>query len=1046
MTRVSDFTELQRESLARHLRKHVAGEVRFDTTSRRLYSTDASIYQVEPLGVVLPRSVEDVQAAMQIAAEMHVPLTARGGGTSLSGQSIGRGIVLDVSKYLNTIESIDRETRRARIGPGVVLDQLNRAAEPLGLQFGPDVATASRANLGGLIGNNSAGARSIVYGKTIDHVHSLDVVLADGRRAVFGPLSAEEWEQSARGRSPEAALYARCRDIVRANCDEIRRRFPRILRRVSGYNLDVLCASLVEARSASEGTGIEARSASEGIPLAGASGFNILAGANSAPPCGLHQLVIGGEGTLALVTAAEVGLVPRPRVRGLLVPQFATFGAAVDALAACLELGPSAVELMDDLLLRLSAGNLALRDTMKNITGNPQALLMVEFSGDEQAEVADRVERLRRRLQGVAGLTAALPALDPGVRDPLWNLRRAAMPLLYGMRGDGKPITFVEDCAVTPARLPEFVARFRDLLRSHGTDGAFYGHASVGCLHVRPVLNLKDPEDVARMRRIAEGVTDLVLEFGGSLSGEHGDGMVRSEWNEKMFGPVVYQAFRQVKHAFDPNGLLNPGKVVDAAPMTESLRYPPGYAPVEPPTHFDYSRQEGFVRSAEMCNGNGACRKLEGGTMCPSYRATRDEKDSTRGRANALRHALATGEWRTPASGLSVVNSLRELGEKTNSRSESEEKTNSRSELTTLRPLAGVREAFELCLMCKACKSECPSNVDAAKHKAEFLSAWYENRPRPLGHRLMGHIHRLNRRGAAFAPLVNWLQGRKLVRWLLEKFAGIDSRRSLPRLHFNHFRRWLAHHQPAPEAGAHGKVLLLDDCFTTYNEPAIGQAAVRVLEKAGFTVEPAGLVCCGRALISKGFLREARELVERQVRDLRRRLERGCVSAPWPLLGLEPSCLLTLADEWTELLPGADTRAVADACHLADGWLAQQVKGGRVSLQLEPREQECVLHGHCHQKALVGVAGSAAALRLVPGFQVDVLDAGCCGMAGSFGFEKEHYDLSVKIANLQLLPALAARPQALVAAPGTSCRHQIHDLAARRALHPLEVLAGQLVS
>jgi FAD/FMN-containing dehydrogenase/Fe-S oxidoreductase len=976
---MSDFTELQREALARHLRKHLAGEVRFDATSRGLYSTDASIYQVEPLGVVLPRSAEDVQAAMQIAAEMHIPVTARGGGTSLSGQSIGRGIVLDVSKYLTQIESINRETRRARIGPGVVLDQLNRAAEPLGLQFGPDVATASRANLGGLIGNNSAGARSIVYGKTLDHVLSLDVVLADGRRSVFGPLTPEEWEQRARGRSPEAALYARCRDIVRDTRDEIRRRFPRILRRVSGYNLDVLCDSLAD-------------------------------GVNAAPS-GLHQLVIGGEGTLALVTAAEVALVPRPRARGLLVPQFATLGAAMDALAACLELGPSAVELMDDLLLRLSAGNLALRDTMKAITGNPQALLMVEFSGDEPAEVADRVERLQRRLQGVAGLTAVVPALDPPVREPLWNLRRAAMPLLYGMRGDRKPVTFVEDCAVAPARLPEFVARFRDILRSHGTDGAFYGHASVGCLHIRPVLNLKDPDDVTRMRRIAEGVTDLVLEFGGSLSGEHGDGMVRSEWNEKMFGPVVYQAFRQVKHAFDPHGLLNPGKVVDAAPMTESLRYPPGYAPTDPPTIFDYSRQEGFVRSAEMCNGNGACRKREGGTMCPSYRATLDEKDSTRGRANALRHALATGAWRAP---------LEDGGHSASS-------------------LAAVREAFDLCLMCKACKSECPSNVDAAKHKAEFLSAWYENRPRPLGHRLMGHIHRLNSRGAALAPLVNWFQGRKLVRWLLEKFAGIDSRRSLPRLHFHHFRRWFARHQPAREAGAWGKVLLLDDCFTTYNEPAIGQAAVRVLEKAGFEVELAGLVCCGRALISKGFLREARELVERQVRDLRRRLESGT-----PLLGLEPSCLLTLADEWTELVPGADTRAVADACYLADGWLAQQVKGGRVSLKLKPREQECVLHGHCHQKALVGASGSEAALRLIPGFQVDVLDAGCCGMAGSFGFEKEHYDLSVKIANLQLLPALAARPEALVAAPGTSCRHQIHDLAARRALHPLEVLAEQL--
>jgi FAD/FMN-containing dehydrogenase/Fe-S oxidoreductase len=979
---MNDFTELRRQALARHLRRHVRGEVRFDEGSRKLYSTDASIYQVEPLGVVLPQSVEDVQAAVQIAAEMHVPLTARGGGTSLSGQSIGPGIVLDVSKYLNRIEHIDRESRRALVQPGVVLDQLNRAAEVYGLQFGPDVATASRANLGGMIGNNSAGARSIVYGKTSDHVLRLDVVLADGGRASFGPLGRAEWEQRASSRSPDAALYARCREIVLAHRDEIGRRFPRILRRVSGYNLDLLADGL-----------------------------------SGAAPAGLHQLVIGSEGTLAVVTAAELALAPRPKVRGLLVPQFASLGAAMDALAPCLEFRPSAVEVMDHLLLQLSAGNLALRDTMKTIRGDPQAILMVEFSSDDGAEVADRVERLQHRLQGVNGLTAMVPALDPALRDPLWNLRRAAMPLLYGMKGDRKPVTFVEDCAVAPARLPEFVARFRDLLRTHGTDGAFYGHASVGCLHIRPVLNLKNPKEIARMRRIAEQVTDLVLEFGGSLSGEHGDGMVRSEWNRKMFGPVVYEAFRQVKHAFDPQGLLNPGKVVDAAPMTENLRYGPGYAPVEPPTVFDYSRQEGFLRSIELCNGNGACRKMQGGAMCPSYRATLDERDTTRGRANALRTALASGGCQPPGKGTGGLTppARRALSQE------------------------WVQEVFDLCLMCKACKAECPSNVDVARLKAELLQLIYTSRRRPLGHLLMANVHRLNRHGAALAPLVNGLQRNRLVRWLMEKFAGIDRRRSLPPLHSQHFRRWFARHRPAPEAGTRGNVLLLDDCFTTFNEPRIAVAAVRVLEKAGFAVELAGLECCGRPMISKGFLHQTRELVQRQVPALRRRLADGT-----PLLGLEPSCLLTLADEWTELLPGPDTLAIADACHLADGWLAREAKSGRVSLPLKAWQRECLLHGHCHQKALCGSGGSADALRLVPDLHVEVLDAGCCGMAGSFGFEKEHYDVSVKIAGLQLLPALAARPEAVVIAPGTSCRHQIHDLAHRPALHPLEVLAEQL--
>jgi Fe-S oxidoreductase len=659
---------------------------------------------------------------------------------------------------------------------------------------------------------------------------------------------------------------------------------------------------------------------------------------------------------------------------------------------------------MDHLLLELTAKNLSLKDTMKAIRGSPQAVLMVEFSGDDPAEVADRVERLGRRLGGAAGLTAAVPALDPATRDPLWDLRKAAMPLLYGMPGDRKPVTFIEDTAVTPARLPEFVARFRETLRRHGTDGAFYGHASVGCLHIRPVLDLKDPADVARMRRIASDITDLVLEFGGSLSGEHGDGLARSEWNEKMFGPAVYKAFREVKAAFDPDNHLNPGKVVDAPRMTENLRFGPGYAPQDPPTVFDYAKQEGFVRSVEMCNGNGACRKRQGGTMCPSFRATLDEKDNTRGRANALRLALA-GE-----------RPLHDLRSK------------------------WVEEVFDLCLSCKACKAECPSNVDVAKLKAEWLHLKYDGRPRPLGDRLAAGVPHFNRLAAPFAPLVNWVQSRRLTRWLLEKAAGIDRRRSLPPLFAGHFRRWFAGHKPDPAAGRAGRVLLLDDCFTTFNEPSVGRAAVRVLERAGYAVELANLTCCGRPMLSKGFLRESKALVQAQAPAL---AGRGADGAP--LLALEPSCFSALADDWTELLPGPATKQVATACHLADGWLAKQVDSGRCELSLRPGKGACLLHGHCHQKALVGAGGSAAALRLVAGMAVTVLDAGCCGMAGSFGYEAGHYDLSVKIANLALLPALAAAPAAAVAAPGTSCRHQIKDLAGRRALHPLEVLEGQLV-
>jgi FAD/FMN-containing dehydrogenase/Fe-S oxidoreductase len=987
---MSAFTDLQRESLARHLRQHIAGEVRFDSTSRKLYSTDASIYQVEPLGVVIPRTPQDVVTTVQVAGEMGIPITARGGGTSLSGQSIGPGVVLDCSKYLNGVLELDVPGRKARIQPGVVLDTFNRILGEHDLQFGPDVSTSSRANLGGMIGNNSAGSRSIVYGKTIDHVRRLSVVLSDGSRAELGPCDAAEWDRRAAGQGLQASIYAKVREVVARQRDEIQHRFPRLIRRVSGYNLDEL------------------------VPLVGADRPAPAAPHARAGTLGLHHLVVGGEGTLAVITEAEVDVVPRPKARGLLVPQFASMASAMSALAACLELRPSAVELMDHYLLELTAGNLSLREAMKPIQGRPKVIFMVEFSSDEPDEVADRVEKLRRRLHGVDGLIAAVPALDPAIRDPLWNLRRAAMPLLYGIPGDRKPVTFIEDTAVSPAQLPEFVSRFRDVLHSHGTDGAFYGHASVGCLHIRPLLNLKDQQEVRKMRRITEEITDLVLAYGGSLSGEHGDGLARSEWNRKMFGPALYDAFCQVKAAFDPHNRLNPGKIVHAPAMTENLRYPPGYRPVEPATVFDYGKQEGFVRSVEMCNGSGVCRKTQGGAMCPSFRATLDERDSTRGRANALRHALAGDPIEErPRGGPAVPRQLRQRW---------------------------VHEVFDLCLMCKACKAECPSNVDVAKLKAEFLHFYYRGRPRPLGHLFVAGVPYINRLGAPLAPLVNRVQNLRPTRWILEKFAGVDRRRSLPPLYRGHLRRWFRQHRPDPNAGTRGGVLLLADCFTAYNEPAIGKAAVRVLERAGYKVEIADLFCCGRTLISKGFLTWAKERVQAQAPALARRVADGT-----PILGLEPSCILTLADEWPELAPGPETRRVAQAAKMADSWLAEQVQSGRCELPLAPRQEKCVLHGHCHQKTLLGVAASAPVLRLVPGLEVNVLDAGCCGMAGSFGFEREHFDLSVKIANLALLPALAKAPQATVVAPGTSCRHQIHDLAGRRALHPLEVLAAQLL-
>jgi len=970
---MADFAAARRDSLVRYLNRHVAGEVRFDDTSRRLYSTDASHYQIQPLGVVVPKTADDLTVTVQIASELRIPITARGGGTSLTGQSIGPGVVIDCSKYLNKVIEIDPVGRTARVQPGLVLNHLNDALAPHGLLFGPDVATANRATLGGMIGNNSAGARSVVYGQTVDHLQSLRCVLADGTPTQFGPMTALEAERKRELRTLEGEAYRTVDRVVQTHAAEIDRRFPKIIRKVSGYNLPGL---LSDSRLRLRGREANAK------PQAAVSS--------------LVPLLTGSEGTLALVTEAELLLVTKPKVRGLLVPQFATLQSALDAVALCLEATPSAVELVDQMLLDLARKQRSLNKTMTAVHGRPAALLMVEFTGETEAEVEDKVEKLSRRMTNIAGLITAVKATDPTLRDPLWNLRSAAVPLLYGMPGDRKPITFVEDCAVEPARMPEFAARFREIFHRHGTDGAFYGHASVGCLHIRPVLNLHDPADVHTMRSITEAVTDLVLEFNGSLSGEHGDGLVRSEWNRKMFGPTLYEAFRQIKRAFDPENVLNPGKIVNGPAMEDNLRLAPGVVVADPPTVFTYSEQGGFFRSIELCNGAGVCRKTQGGAMCPSYRATLEERDSTRGRANALRVALSTVPEKSSA-----------------------------------KPLEGrwLHDVMDLCLSCKACKSECPSNVDLAKLKAEFQQAYYVNRRRPLGHWLLKNVDELSPLAARFAEMSNWIGRRRTVRGLMESLVGIDRRRSLPDFHREHFRRWF---RRRPKKTTGPAVLLLDDCFTTYQEPQIGRAAVNLLEKAGYSVELAQ-VCCGRAMISKGYLTEARAMARQALPKLA-----AAAAAGMPILGLEPSCLLTLCDEWPELVPGPAAQQVAAAAELAEVWLARTLKESKREFLAKPGT--ALFHAHCHQKALVGPAGTADALKLIPGLSVTTLDAGCCGMAGAFGYEKEHYDLSVKIANLALIPAVTASPEATVIATGTSCRHQLRDLTGRVALHPVEVL------
>ena len=957
------------------LRRETTAEVRFDEPGRWLYATDASLYQVEPIGVALPRTVDDLAGAVRIAAEEGVPVVPRGAATSLSGQTVGAGLILDLSKHLNRIGIVDRDRMTVRVEPGVVLDRLNAHLRPLGLMFGPDVSTGDRATLGGMIGNNSAGARSLRYGKTVDHVRSLDVVLDDGTRATFGPVEPGDLDAICARADRVGRLHASIRSTVDRHRGAISEHFPKILRRVSGYNLDELVP---------------------GLPVR-APGW-----VDDPWAFNLARLIVGSEGTLAVIAGAEVKVVPIPPAQGLVILSFATIPAALDRLAEIIATGPAAVEMVDRMMLDLAASNPDYARSLSFAEGRPAAVLAAQFYADSPEELADRAEDLARRFRGTPGVLGIRKSLTESAKDDFWKIRKAGVSLLMGMVGDSKPVAFVEDTAVSPEHLPAFYDRFAAILAGHGTHGACYGHADVGCLHIRPVINVKTEEGVDTLRSISREVSDLVVEFGGSMSGEHGDGLARSVWNAKLFGPEVYAAFAEVKAAFDPTARMNPGKVVASPDPGSSLRIGPDYHAREPEeTVLDFSAQGGFARAVEMCSGVGACRKNGGGTMCPSYMVTLDEEHTTRARANTLRLVMSGA---IPADGLASE---------------------------------ALDESLDLCLQCKACKTECPSNVDMAKLKAEYLHQKYRTRPVPLGSTLMAHIHHLSRLGSATAPLANATLKSPSFRWLLEKVAGIDRRRTLPSFAFDDLRRWFRRHEPDPRAGTRGVVVLMDDCFTTYNNPQVGRAAVRVLEAGGYRVELAGLGCCGRPAISKGLLPLGRSLARENVARLVDRARSGV-----PILGCEPSCLLTLVDEYRDFRLGPDADLVASAARLVDSFVAD--RSSMPDLPLRPGSGKVLVHGHCQQKALIGTAGTVAALRRVEGLEVKELDSGCCGMAGSFGYELGHYDVSTALAERVLLPAARAEPGARLVAPGFSCRSQVHGLAGIDALHPIEIIAGQL--
>lgn len=944
------------------LRPRLAGELRLDPMTRALYATDASMYQIEPVGVLVPRHVEDVHAAVEEAARFGLPVLARGGGSSLAGSAVGAALVIDTSRHLDGILAIDAEARTVTVEPGVVLDDLNARLAPHGLQIGPDPASSNRCTLGGMIGTNATGTHSIRYGSVVDHLVRAEALLPDGTAVALHPLDEEGWRQKLRLAGREGELYRALGALLAEEAEAIGRDTPEHWRRAGGYRLE-----------------------------------HLLEPARRNPAA----LLCGSEGTLGFVTQATLSLVERPRRTAVGVAHFASRRAALEAVEPILATGPAAVELFDRIALHRARDIEEYRPRLRFVQGDPAALLIVEYYGETEAELAAQLDGLARVLGPAGVLTRCLLGAEIG---DVWAVRKVGLGLAMSARLPVQAQAFIEDAAVPVEHLPDYIARLEAILAAHGTEAVVYAHASAGCLHVRPFLDIKRADDIGRMEAIAQASADLVKEYGGIIASEHGDGLARSWLAPGFYGPRLYEAYRRTKRAFDPEGRFNPGRVVEAPPMTEHLRYGPDYETIPVLTEFDWSASGGFAGGAEQCNGSAVCRKRDAGTMCPSFMVTREEKDSTRGRANALRMALS---GQLPEGALTSE---------------------------------AMVEVMDLCISCKACKAECPAQVDLARLKAEWQAAYWREHRMPLRTRLFANLPRLSRLVAGpLAPLVNGVNGLRPVRWLLERALGISAERPLPPFARRPFRERRGTTDDGPRTAQ--PVVLYADTFVRFHEPEVARAAVAVLEAAGFEVVVPPYRCCGRTYISKGVLARAKALAREAVDELAPFAEAGL-----PIVGLEPSCVLTLRDEFLALLPG-DTRAraVAAAAVTFEEFVASHAEAF-AALPWRERGRPALLHGHCHQKALSGIAPSVACLGAA-GFAVEALDAGCCGMAGAFGYEREHVAISEAMGERVLAPAVRAAPaEAAVVAAGTSCRAQIAALTGRAALHPAEAMAEALAA
>jgi FAD/FMN-containing dehydrogenase/Fe-S oxidoreductase len=970
-------------TLEERLARETSGEVLFDSFSRGRYATDASFYQVMPAGVVVPRSIDEALRALAICRDAGRIVTPRGGGTSQCGQTVNDGIVIDFSKHLNRLVRLDVDNRTCVVEPGIVLDDLNRQLKKHGLWFPVDVSTASRATIGGMAGNNSCGGRSLRYGTMRDNTLSMDAALADGTLLHFGevPRDLAAVNLGHTGRD----LFRDMLDLGEREAAEIAEKFPQVQRRVGGYNLDALAP-----RNA----------------------------ANN-----MAHLLVGSEGTLAFTTQVELKLWPVIRNKVLGVCHFGSFYEAMDAAQHLVKLRPIAVELVDRTMLSLGREIAMFKPIIGTaVRGDPDAVLIVEFAEEDQAENLQRLKQLgelmgdlgfgwnnpQRKWGGVVEITE--PALQTGIAE----FRAAGLNVMMSMKQEGKPVSFVEDCAVPLPHLADYTERLNGIFAKHGTRGTMYAHASEGCLHVRPVLNLKLEKDVKAMRAIAEETFAMVREYKGSHSGEHGDGIVRSEFHETMFGPRIIADFREVKERFDPGHVLNPGKIVDAPRMDDRtlFRYPPDYRVDELKTALDWSAYPGagggFQGAVEMCNNNGACRKLEGGVMCPSYRTTRDEKDVTRGRANTLRLAISG-----------------QLGPDALASDE-------------------MADTLKLCVSCKACRHECPTGVDMAKMKIEVLAARAAKHGLSLRDRLVGYLPRYAALASHLAPLANWRNNSPLLRRLFERFAGISAQRALPAWRRDVFKS--ADEATGPADGR--EVVLFADTFNRAYERENLDDAVRVLVAGGYRVHiprPADgsrPLCCGRTFLSAGLVDNARAELDRLVATYAPFALRGV-----PIVGLEPSCLLTLRDELLSLRADDVAKSISAHALLFEEFLVREAEAGRLQLALGPLDRKALVHGHCHQKSFGAFKPVEQILRLVPGLNVETIESSCCGMAGAFGYGADTYQASIAMAELSLLPAVRrADETTLVVADGTSCRHQIKDGADRSAVHVARVLAMSLDS